>query len=68
MEDLGQFIVNNGLGVASFFVLVWFMINYVTKINETLVVIKDTLVSVEKTLSDLTNRVDTIEKSNKKKR
>lgn len=67
MEELGQFIVNNGLGVASFFVLVYFMLNYVTKINETLGKISDTLVSVEKTLNDMTKRVDKIENTNKRK-
>lgn len=68
MEELGQFIVNNGLGVASFFVLVWFMFNYVTKINDTLGKICSTLESVERTLNDMTNRVDKLEETKKKRK
>lgn len=68
MEELGQFIVNNGLGVASFFVLVYFMINYVTKINDTLGKICDTLVSVENTLNNMTKRVDALESTTKKRK
>ena len=74
MEELGQFIVNNGLGVASFFVLVYFMLNYVTKINdslskisETQSKISETLKSVEETLNNITKRVEIIETTKTKK-
>lgn len=73
MEELGQFIINNGLGVASFLVLVYFMLNYVTKINdslskisETQSKISETLKSVEETLNNITKRVEIIETKTKK--
>ncbi len=62
MEQIVQLIVNNGLGVASFLALLYFMSNYMTKINTTIEKISDTLVSVEKTLSDLSKRVEKIER------
>lgn len=62
MEDFIQLIVNNGLGIASFFALLYFMNTYLTKINDTIEKVSDTLVSVEKSLNDLTSRVDIIEK------
>lgn len=67
MEELGTFVVNNGLGVASFLVLIYFMINYITKINETLGKISETLVSVENTLTALIERVESLEKTKKGK-
>lgn len=65
MEDLIQVLVNNGLGVASFLCLVYFMFNFVNKINDTNQQICKTLESIEKTLSDLSKRVDKIESKNK---
>ena len=62
MEDIVQLIVNNGLGVASFRALIYFMNSYITKINEILVKISDTLEDVEKSLSQLSLRVERIEK------
>ena len=67
MEDLIQLLVNNGLGVASFFCLIYFMLNFVNKINDTNQQICKTLESIEKTLSDLSKRVDKIENKNNKK-
>lgn len=68
MEEITQLIVNNGLGVASFIALIFFMNNYLVKINTVIEKISETLVSVEKSLSDLSARVDKIErKANKKK-
>lgn len=62
MEDLIQLIVNNGLGIASFFALLYFMNNYITKINETIQKICNTLQSIETNLVELSNRVDKLEK------
>lgn len=66
MEDLIQVLVNNGLGVASFLCLVYFMFNFVNKINDTNQKICTTLESIEKNLSDLSARVEKIENKNKK--
>lgn len=62
MEEIIQLVVNNGLGVASFLALIYFMNSYITKINEILVKISDTLEDVEKSLSQLSLRVERIEK------
>lgn len=62
MEEIVQLLVNNGLGVASFLALIYFMNSYITKINEILVKISDTLEDVEKSLSQLSLRVERIEK------
>lgn len=62
MEDLVQIVVNNGLGIASFLALIYFMFHYVEKINTVVERISDTLISIEKSLSDLSIRVERIEK------
>lgn len=67
MEELIQLIVNNGLGIASFFALIYFMDKYLSKINVTNEEIAQTLVSVKDSLEDLRNRVDKIENKTKKK-
>lgn len=68
MEEIFQVIVNNGLGIGSFLALLYFMDKYLSKINATNEKISETLVSVEKSLTDLTNRVDKIEKRTKSKK
>lgn len=75
MEEVGTFIVNNGLGVASFCVLVYFMKEYLSKLNTSIVEISktneeiaETLVSVKNSLSDLQYRVDRIEKKTNSKK
>lgn len=65
MEDIIQVVVNNGLGVASFLALIYFYFNFVNKINDTNQQICKTLGSIEKTLSDLSLRVEKIETNNK---
>lgn len=67
MEELVQLIVNNGLGIASFFALIYFMDKYLSKINVTNEEIAQTLVSVKDSLEDLRGRVDKIENKTKKK-
>lgn len=74
MEEIGTFIVNNGLGVASFIILVYFMKEYLSKLNDSVIQINktseeiaETLVSVKNSLTVLQNRVDKIEKKTKKK-
>ena len=65
MEDLIQVAVNNGLGISSFLALLYFMNYYMKKNNETTEKISNTLVSGDKSLNDLTARVDKIEKQYK---
>lgn len=65
MEDLIQIAVNNGLGIASFLALLYFVNYYIKKNNETTEKISNTLISVDKSLNDLAARVDKIEKQYK---
>ena len=66
MEELMQVIVNNGLGVASFLALIYFYNMYVSKITLTNEKICSSLESIEKTLTELSLRVDRIENKNDK--
>lgn len=67
MEQIIQLIVNNGLGVASFGALLYFIDKYLSKINTTLGAISTTLEIVQENLKGLSSRVDEIEKNTKKK-
>lgn len=67
MDELVQLIVNNGLGIASFLCLIYFMRDYIVKINNTMEKVSETLISIENNLIDLSNRVEKIEKKSKKK-
>ena len=67
MEQMVQVIVNNGLGIGSFFALLYFMDKYLAKISKTNEEISLTLISVKDSLEDLTNRVNAIENKTKSK-
>lgn len=69
MEDLVRVIVDNGLGVASFIALLYFMFKYVGTINTALTnitsVLKDLTKSqkeIQKSLTTLNERVEKLEK------
>ena len=66
MEEVIQLIVNNGLGVASFGALLYFVDKYLSKMNTLVEHISNTLVEVEKSLSDLNVRVEKLEKIKEK--
>lgn len=66
MEDIIQLIVNNGLGIASFGALLYFVDKYLSKMNTLVEHISNTLVEVEKSLSDLNVRVEKLEKIKEK--
>lgn len=66
MEDIIQLIVNNGLGIASFGALLYFVDKYLSKMNTLVEHISNTLVEVEKSLSDLNLRVEKLEKLKEK--
>lgn len=68
IEEILKIIVNNGLGIVSFFCLIYFMKEYIEKNNQTMEKVSETLISIEKSLNDLTNRVDKIEKKTKSKK
>ena len=69
MEEVIRVIVDNGLGVASFIALLYFMFKYVGTINTTLTnitsVLKDLTKSqkeIQKSLTTLNERVEKLEK------
>lgn len=63
MEEVINLIVNNGLGIASFGALLYFVDKYLSKMNIVVEHISNTLIEVEKSLSDLNIRVEKLEKN-----
>ena len=66
MEELLQFAINNGLGVASFLALIYFYNTYLSQLSETNKKICTTLDKIEERLTDLNERVSIIENKNNK--
>lgn len=66
MEDLIQLAVNNGLGIASFFALIYFYNKYVSAITITNEKICNSLDKIEKSLNDLQVRMTKLESQNNK--
>lgn len=62
MEDIIQIIVNNGLGVASFFCLIYFMNTSIKKTNETLDEVNKSLLAIQSNMITLSERLQDIEK------
>lgn len=61
MEDIINIVMNNGIGVASFIGLLYFVNNYISKMNDTLMQVSLTLNSIKDSLITLSSRVDEIE-------
>lgn len=61
MENIVEIVVQNGLGVASFVALLYFIFNYVSKMNDTITQISNTLNSIKDSLITLSARIDDIE-------
>lgn len=75
MESLFEILVQNGLGVASFGALIFFIFKYedkqsnvLEKISTTLTQCQITLAQTQQTLATLTDRVDKIENIIKKEK
>ena len=67
MQDLIQVVVNNGLGVASFIALIYFINTTLKDMNVNLIGIKDTLVLIQTNLIKLSERVSDVEDKLKEK-
>jgi hypothetical protein len=67
MEEFIQVIVNNGLGVASFIALIYFINTTLKDMNSNLTTIKDTLILVQTNLIKLSERVSDVEEKIKEK-
>ncbi len=65
MKEIVDVIVQNGLGVASFIALIYFMSTSLKDIKDTTEKISDTLILIQNNLVNLENRVTQIEINNK---
>lgn len=61
MEEFINVVVQNGLGVASFIALIWFMNTSLKDMNKTMSDISTTLTQIQLNLSELNSRVDDLE-------
>lgn len=61
MEQIINVVVENGLGVASFIALIWFMNTSLKDMNKTMSDISATLIQIQLNLSQLNGRVDDLE-------
>lgn len=68
MEEIIKTVVDNGLGIASFVVLIYFVFTYVKEINITMVKISDTMVQMQGSMvqmqismEKMSDRIDKIE-------
>ena len=61
MEQIVNVVVQNGLGVASFIALIWFMNTSLRDMNDNMKDISNTLLLIQANLSSLQNRIDIIE-------
>ena len=66
MEEILQVVVNNGLGVASFFALIYFYNSYVKELSKTNEKIATNLEKIERSLTDLNERVYKLENKDNK--
>lgn len=61
MKEIIDVVVQNGLGVASFIALIWFMNTSLKDMNKTMSDISTTLIQIQLNLSELNSRVDDLE-------
>ena len=61
MEELIKVVVENGLGVASFLFLMFFIFKYQEKQNDLMKKISDTMVQMQINMATMTDRIDKIE-------
>mgnify|MGYP006923193191 CR=1 FL=1 len=61
MEEIIKAVVDNGLGITSFVVLIYFVFTYVKEINITMIKISDTMVQMQISMEKMSDRIDKIE-------
>lgn len=66
MQDIVNVLVQNGLGVASFLALIFFMSTSLKDMNETMKQMSTTLTQIQTNLTQLNERVNDIESREKK--
>ena len=68
MEQIVKVVVENGLGIASFIALLYFIFTYVKSLNETMTKISNTMVQMQINMATMTDRIDKIEEKIKVKK
>ena len=61
MDQIIKVCVENGLGIASFIALLYFIFTYVKSLNGTMTKISDTMVQMQINMATMTDRIDKIE-------
>ena len=61
MEQIVKVCVENGLGIASFIALLYFIFTYVKSLNETMTRISNTMIQMQINMEKMTDRIDKIE-------
>ena len=67
MEQIIKVCVENGLGIASFIALLYFIFTYVKSLNETMTKISNTMIKMQINMVTMTDRIDKIEEKMKVK-
>ena len=61
MEQIVKACVENGLGIASFIALLYFIFTYVKSLNDTMTKISNTMIQMQINMEKMTDRIDKIE-------
>ena len=61
MEEIIKVCVENGLGIASFIALLYFIFTYVKSLNDTMSKISSTMIQMQISMEKMTDRIDKIE-------
>lgn len=61
MQEIIKVCVENGLGIASFIALLYFIFTYVKSLNDTMSKISSTMVQMQINMEKMTDRIDKIE-------
>lgn len=61
MQEIIKVCVENGLGIASFIALLYFIFTYVKSLNETMTRISNTMVQMQINMEKMIDRIDKIE-------
>ena len=62
MEEIVNIVANNSLGVASFIALMYFMKTTITKTNDTLKEINNSLLTIQTNMLTMAERLEDLEK------
>ena len=63
MQEIIKVCVENGLGIASFIALLYFIFTYVKSLNETMNKISTTMMHMQINMEKMTDRIDKIEEN-----